>query len=86
MIQRWCRQLGAWLIRIGGGRTPILAYADWDVVEHARQLVAMQERRWPDRDSEAKRAQVYMQLLNLYPTLSKRSVSLAIEEAVCLDL
>lgn len=56
-----------------------------DLVREARIRVREQDDRWPERESETKRAAVYRVLTNSFPDASKRDVSRAIEEAVCLD-
>lgn len=82
-IKRWMIQFGQWLIRLAGGRV-LVSQADEALLTDARMLVKKQ-LKWKDRDGEAKRASVYLQLVNAHPTASKRDIALVIEEAVCLD-
>lgn len=56
-----------------------------DIVREARFRVVEQNERWPEREGESKRAAVYRVLTNIFPEASKRDISRAIEEAVCLD-
>lgn len=54
-----------------------------DILQATKFLVADAHRRSPERSGESKRAQVYWQLINAYPNVSKQVLSIAIEEAVC---
>lgn len=81
MMNRWLVQVGLWLAKLGGWMPP----SPEPMLSTARDLVREQQARWPERDSEAKRAAVYRALVNTYPAASKRELSRAIEEAVCLD-
>lgn len=81
MIKRWLVRFGLWLARVNGWMSP----TPEPMLSTARQLVVEQNTRWPERDSETKRASVYRSLINIYSTASKRELSRAIEEAVCLD-
>jgi hypothetical protein len=77
LIRRWLVQVGAWLIRLGteAPSAPTLQ-------ELARRLVLRQNEKWPERDGECKRTAVYAQLVNTFPSTSKRAISRAIEEAL----
>lgn len=55
------------------------------ILNLARVSVADQRTRWPDAEGETKRAAVYRTLVNRFPKDSKRMISLAIEEALCLE-
>lgn len=81
MMAQWLIRIGLWLARLGGWMPP----SPEPMLSTARELVREQQVRWPDRDGETKRAAVYRSLLNIYPAASRRDVSRAIEEAVCLD-
>lgn len=80
MIKRWMVGLGEWLVYMG--REPVEGGND-ALLDLARILTARQDKSWPDRDGECKRAAVYQQLTNSYPLRSKREVSRAIEDALC---
>ena len=81
MMKRWLIFFGLWIAKLGGWNSPIPD----DVLEFARDLVNEQQTEWPERDSETKRASVYRSLVNAFPKEAKRTLSLAIEEAICLD-
>lgn len=74
-------RFGLWVARLGGWRSDIRA----DVIDFARHCIAEQQARWPERDGEAKRAVVYRQLTNAFPSEPKRVLSRAIEEALCFE-
>lgn len=81
-MKRWLVIIGLWVAKLGGySRAMVPDY----VTATARKRVKEQNRRWQDRDGEAKRAAVYRSLVNEYPAVPKRILSLAIEEAVCLE-
>jgi hypothetical protein len=93
MIKRWLVRLGLWLARLGGweeseirgivkGGRYVIPH---DILDVARRAVKEQNERWNDMDGETKRAAVYRTLLNVFPGRSKRILSMAIEEAICLD-
>lgn len=63
--------------------------ADWmDVPEstpferRAIELAREQEDRWPERDGEAKRHQVYARLIKEFPEMRRRVLARVIEDAV----
>ena len=64
-------------------QTAVLPVVPADIQDAAKLLIEDAHRRSPDRSGESKRAQVYWQLINAYPKVSKRVLSVAIEEAVC---
>lgn len=67
-------------------QTSVLPTVPEDIQRATTRLIADAHRRGPERSGESKRAQVYWQLINAYPTVSKRVLSVAIEEAVCSAL
>ena len=77
MIRRWMVQVGAWLIRLGTEQPGIPT-----LPELAKILTERQDRNWPDRDGECKRAAVYAQLVNTFPDVKKREISRVIEESL----
>jgi hypothetical protein len=81
MIKRWLIRFGLWLARANGWMPP----SPEPLLTTARELVQEQQRRWSLRAGETKRASVYRSLMNIYPTASRREISRAIEEAICLD-
>lgn len=81
MMKRLLIRFGLWLATLGGWE-PVVPP---DILALAREGVEEQNTRWPSRDGEAKRAAVYRTLINVYPDVSKRLISRAIEEAVCSD-
>lgn len=88
MIKRWMVQLGEWLIYMGSEPGTVTGsdndYPEDDpLYDLACVLTAQQERNWPERDGECKRAAVYQQMTNSYPWRKKRDVSRAIEDALC---
>lgn len=79
-LARWLRALATWVdVPVG---LPAAAPNLEPVVILARTLVQEQETRWPDRSGEAKRHQVYAQLLDAFPETPKRALSRAIEDAL----
>lgn len=52
------------------------------LLQRARVLAQEQDAKWPDRDGEAKRHQVYSRLLKEFPTRAKREIARAIEDAI----
>jgi hypothetical protein len=70
-LARWLRQL-ADLIDPPQHTDPAL-------LKEAGNLCFMQEVCWPGRSGEAKRHQVYSQLLKQFPDRNKRAVAKAIE-------
>lgn len=75
-LARWLRALAGWI------DVPADAPALGPVAALARVLVQEQETRWPERSGEAKRHQVYAQLLDVFPGTPKRALSRAIEDAL----
>lgn len=66
-----------WLAGLAG----YAPYGDFDpaLIDRARDLCAQQTDLMPDSSGEAKRHQVYAQLIKEYPTVAKRRLALAIE-------
>lgn len=81
MIKRWCIAFGLWIARLGGWTPAVPPH----ILDLARTYVREQNERWPTRSGETKRAAVYRSLVNVYPKVTKRIISLAIEEAVCFE-
>ena len=77
-IKRWLVRFGNFLVRLG--TEPVVH--DDPLMLLAIKLTKRQQDNWPDRDGECKRAAVYAQLVNTFPTRSKREISVAIEEAL----
>lgn len=75
VIARWLRRAADWI-------DPPAPRVDTAVVRLARTLAATQNDRWPDRSGEAKRHQVFAQLIDAFPTTSKRALARAIEDAL----
>lgn len=79
------RVIAAWLRRLADRLDPPVAPVAPDLgplLARAVALVAEQEARWPDRDGEAKRHQVYAALIKAFPGESKRVIARAIEDAL----
>ena len=71
--------IGAWLRRLAEWVDPTL----WDEIdETAERLARAAEEAHGAGFGEAKRHQVYARLIKVYPTVSKRLLSRAIEDAV----
>ncbi|HND25058.1 MAG TPA: hypothetical protein PK229_12115 [Rhodocyclaceae bacterium] len=77
VLARGLRALADWL------DVPAVPVTTPDAVSVlARALVQDQQARWPERSGEAKRHQVYAQLIDAFPDTPKRALSRAIEDAL----
>ena len=79
------RLIASWLRRLADYLDPPLIPAAPDLgplLARAVALAAEQDARWPDRDGEAKRHQVYAALIKAFPGESKRVIARAIEDAL----
>lgn len=80
------RVLRAWLRTLEPEPAPVDAVALMVPIDallaNARVLVQAQETRYPSRSGEAKRHQVYAELVKLFPDRTKRAIAVAIEAAL----
>lgn len=80
-MKAWCaqqlRRLADWLDPPPPVRTSLSP-----LEFRAVALTQWQDGHWPDRDGEAKRHQVYAQLVKEWPDTSRREISRAIETAL----
>lgn len=78
-MRRWL----AWYLRAAAERLDPPPPDRHELLDlRVRELIDEQDARWPDRDGEGKRHQVYARLIKDFPDARKRDLSLAIESVI----